>query len=192
MTRATVPPVPPNLRTRFQNWDAKGRQPQQSFKWKKENWRRYLGSYVVLDDLANPIDRAAVTEWFKRIHDPASALDAYIASYLWGYARVGFGPYRAARVIRLNTDPENEKDFKGELRTLARIATEEGGLAAFQHVVDERARSRRFFRQWGPAFATKFISFATMTSPAVDTTTIMDSIVSRWFAEHCREIGPSG
>lgn len=150
----------------------------------------YLGDYGVLDALANPIDRAAVTEWFMRIHDPVYALDAYVASYLWGYARAEFGPYRAARVMRLNTDAENGKDFRGELHTLARIAMEEGGVAALQHVMDERARSRKFFEQWGPAFATKFISYATKASPAVDTTTIMDTIVTGWFAEHCGEIGP--
>lgn len=106
-----VPPVPPDLRTRFQKWDARGRPPQRPFEWKMENWRRYLGDNGVLSALANPIDRPAVTAWFRQIHDPNSALDAYIASYLWGYANTGFGPYRAARVIRLNTDPENGKDF---------------------------------------------------------------------------------
>lgn len=62
-----------------------------------------------LDALPNPIDRGGVLESFKLTQDPGTALDAYIASYLWGYAKTGFGPYRAERVIRLNTDPRTAK-----------------------------------------------------------------------------------
>ena len=40
----------------------------------------------------------------------------------------------------------------------------------------------------GPAFATKFISFATKTSDQVATTLIMDSIVAGWSRDHYKEI----
>jgi hypothetical protein len=66
----------------------------------------------------------------------------------------------------------------------------DGGTAAFQHVVDRRQNNRKFFTQWGPAFATKFISFATKASDHVATTPIMDSIVVGWFRRHCQKIGP--
>lgn len=65
-----------------------------------------------------------------------------------------------------------------------------GGNAAFEHVVDERQSNRQFFAWWGPAFATKFISFATKASDPVATTPIMDSIVAGWFRKHCQEVGP--
>ncbi|MDQ0733489.1 8-oxoguanine DNA glycosylase OGG fold protein [Arthrobacter sp. B1I2] len=185
-----MPAVPENLKARFRKWDAKGRPPQEAFKWKKKNWQNYLGSYSILETLPNPIDRAAVLESFKLVRDTDSALDAYIASYLWGYAKANFGPYRADRVVRLNTDPENGKDFAAELHTLAGIAMNDGGTAAFEHVVSKRKNDRKFFDQWGPAFATKFISFATKASSQVATTPIMDSIVAEWFSEHCKEIGP--
>ncbi len=42
---------------------------------------------------------------------------------------------------------------------------------------------------WVASFVFEFISFATNASPAVDTTPTMDSIIARWFAYHCREIG---
>lgn len=182
--------LPDDLKARFKNWDEMGRTPQTAFSWKKENWRRHLGQRSVLDALPNPIDRGSVVQVFKLVSDPASALDAYLASYVWGYAHAGFGPYRAARVIRQNTDQKNDKDFARELHALARIAMRDGGLAAFEHVVAQRRSNKTFFSQWGPAFATKFISFATKASDAVATTPILDSVVSRWFATECRDFEP--
>ena len=114
-----MPAVPDDLRRRFQKWDAKGQPPQEAFEWGKRNWQKYLGHSSNLEALPNPIDRAGVLETFKLVHDPDSALDAYIASYLWGYAGNGFGPYRAARVIGLNTHLVRGKDFSDELHRLA-------------------------------------------------------------------------
>lgn len=185
-----MPDLPDDLRRRFQQWDANGRPAQDAFDWEKKNWQKYLGDYNVLESLPNPIDRPGVLEKFKLVNDPDSALDAYIASYLWGYAKAGFGPYRAERVIRLNTDLKNGKNFANDLLTLAHTAMTDGGTAAFQHVVDKRQADRKFFAQWGPAFATKFISFATKTSTQVATTPILDSIVVGWVSKHCKEIGP--
>lgn len=130
-----------------------------------------------------------VLEPFRLVSDRESALDAYIASYVWGYAQANFGPYRAERVIRLNT-LENGTNFAADLHELAGIAMTDGGIAAFQHIVGKRQDNRKFFDQWGPAFATKFISFATKASDQVPTTTIMDSIVVGFFRNHCEEIGP--
>ncbi len=161
--------VPDDLRRRFQKWDAKGRPSQEAFEWEKKNWQKYLGNNSILEALPNPIDRAGALETFKLVHDSDSALDAYIASYLWGYAKAGFGPYRAERVIRLNTDPEKGKHFAAELHTLSQISMADGGTAAFEHVVDKRQADRKFFAQWGPSFATKFISFATKASDQVAT-----------------------
>jgi hypothetical protein len=185
-----MPAVPDDLRRRFQKWDTNGQPPQEAFEWEKRNWQKYLGHSSNLEALPNPIDRAGVLETFKLVHDPDSALDAYIASYLWGYAKAGFGPFRAERVIRLNTDPKKGMHFADELHTLSQIAMADGGTAAFEHVVVKRQADRKFFAQWGPAFATKFISFATKASDQVATTPIMDSIVAGWFKNHCQEIGP--
>lgn len=185
-----MPALPDDLRRRFQQWDANGRPPQDAFEWEKKNWQKYLGNYNILESLPNPIGRPGVLEKFKLVNDLDSALDAYIASYLWGYAKAGFGPYRAERVIRLNTDLKNGKNFADDLLTLANTTMTDGGTAGFQHVVNRRQADRKFFAQWGPAFATKFISFATKASTQVPTTPIMDSIVVEWFSKHCKEIGP--
>jgi hypothetical protein len=83
-----------------------------AFEWKKKNWAKYLGAHSVLESLPNPIDREGVLDSFRLIRDPDSALDAYIASYLWGNANAGLGPYRAERVIRRNTDLESGKTWR--------------------------------------------------------------------------------
>lgn len=185
-----MPALPDDLQRRFQKWEADGRPSQVPFEWKKKSWAKYLGDYSVLEALPNPLDREGVLETFKLIGDPNSALDAYIASYVWGYAGTGFGPYRAARVMRANTDREKHRDFAAELYALAQVAATSGGNAAFEHVVHRRQSDRKFFAWWGPAFATKYISFATKASSQVATTPIMDSIVARWFSKHSRDTGP--
>lgn len=177
--------LPFDLRRRFDAWHAGGREPQERFDWKPKTWGKYLGSYEMLGALENPLGRAEVTGWFERIHSPASALDAYLASYVWGYAHAGFGPYRAARVPATNTDPETDRDFGRELYTLATKAMTDGGVEAYDWIAKRRRSDRRFFINWGPAFATKFISFSTLATEAVPTTPIMDDVVRRWFRAHC-------
>ena len=129
--------------------------------WKLKNWHRHLGYRSILDALPNGIDRVAVIDTFSQINDPDSAFNTFIASNLWGYAKAGFWPYRAERVMRLDKDPEQGKNFAAELFTFAKIAMDECGVAAYEHVVSHRRRDRHFFAHLGPAFATKFISHTT-------------------------------
>jgi hypothetical protein len=125
--RESMPAVPDDLRRRSQKWDAKGRSAQEAFEWKMRNWQKYLGDNTVLETLPNPIHRGAVLAMFKLVHDPDTVLDARIASYPWGYAKAGFGPCRAERVMRQNTELENGRHFAVELNALARIAMTYGG-----------------------------------------------------------------
>lgn len=183
----TIVPVPDDLKARFAQWVEDGRLPQESFKWRTASWKRKLPGYSVLDDLANPVGRADVVRWFENIDSPAAALDAYIASYIWGYAHANIGPYRAAEVIIENSTPKSDRDFATDLFELARVAQTEGGVAAYDHVAALRGTTDRFFHKWGPSFGTKFISFATMGAPAaaaVAVTPILDDEVTRWFNRH--------
>ncbi len=169
--------VPPKLRTAFDDWDDSGRKPQSAFEWNKAVWEKRLPDFAdMLRKLPNPIDRSGVTTWFTDIDDEAAAERAYLASYVWGYASANFGPFRAHRAMTANPT------FASDLLEVAKIAQTEGGIAAFQHVVDEKGRNNAFFKFYRPAFATKFIYFATKAAPDVETTPIMDSIVCAWFA----------
>lgn len=177
--------VPQALMDAFVLWDRNGRQPQPAFVWKRAAWERWLPESVdALGQVPNPIDRSSVTPFFVDIRDDESAVDAYLASYIWGFARANFGPYRAARVLASNAS------FPADILELARIAAADGGVAAYQHVVVRNKRDSRFFYHWGPAFATKFIYFSTKASPLVDTTTVLDSYVVRWFSRNVGDAKP--
>lgn len=58
-----------------------------------------------------------------------------------------------------------------------------------EQIVSERRKDRHYFVQWGPAFASKFISYATQASDKVGATMMLDAIVSEWVGTHCKEIG---
>lgn len=175
--------VPPALRTAFEEWDEGARQPQPAFEWDRGAWERWLPEFIdVLQQFPNPIDRAAVTPWFAEIDDEDTAVNAYLASYVWGYAGANFGPYRAQRVITSNAT------FRSDLVEFAKVAQNDGGLAAFEYVVSQKAGSSAFFKFYRPAFATKFIYFATKARPDMPTTPVMDSVICGWFADNVPEV----
>lgn len=148
---------------RWRSTGANGRPPQATFEWDKENRQKCLGGRSVLDALPNPIDRAGVLESFKLVRAVLRARRIRCQLPL-GLRQGRLPPYRAARVIRLNTDPETGKDFAAYFHTLAKTAMSDGGNAAFQHVV-ERRNTTKILRSMGADFATKFISFATGVPP---------------------------
>ncbi|MEH0110513.1 hypothetical protein V6N00_12455 [Tersicoccus sp. MR15.9] len=181
--------VPPDLRERFEAWDAKGRPPQPAFGWDRQRWVRTLPDQPMLATLADPIDRAVVTGYFEDIDTKQDALDAFLATYVWGWANAGYNASRAARILRLNTG--DGRDFAADLLELAGIAQAEGGVAAYRWATVRREADPQFFAQWNAAFGTKFISFATIAANrhgTVPITTIMDKIVKNWFARHAPQI----
>jgi hypothetical protein len=107
------------------------------------SWAREFGSHRdFLDSLPDRVDRAEAARHAYAATTPQEALLAFLAAMIWGYGPVGYGPYRTARVLRENPDAA------GRLAGIARIAREEGGLAAFRHV---EARPLRYL---GVAFGT--------------------------------------
>ncbi|WP_143588090.1 8-oxoguanine DNA glycosylase OGG fold protein [Tersicoccus phoenicis] len=186
--------LPSDLRVRFDEWNAQGRPQQEAFAWRRSKWRealanRGLPERPVLEALPDEVDRKSVVEHFQVIETPDAALDAFMASYVWGYAHANNGPFRAARAVASNT--ENGRDFGSELLQLARIAQTDGGLAAYNWAGAARKQDPSFFRYWGPAFGTKFISFATIAASgqgSVAITPIMDAVVARWFTANAQDV----
>lgn len=95
-----------------------------------------------------------------------------------GVGDAGYGPYRTRTIL------DNSSNFPADLMIFAKIAQTQGGLAAFEHAVQERRSSRGYFRGYGPVFATKFIYFATAAAPEVETCPVMDKVVASWFRKH--------
>lgn len=162
-------------------WRASGSKRQDGITWHRASWERRfrkanLQVEIPLADVAQ-VSRADVTELAAAITDEASALKAFMASMIWGYGTVGYGPFRTSEIIRLNGGPEA---LSQQLLDVAQVARTHGGVAAYEHVGDRRTEQRSFLRHLGPAFGTKFIYFVTRAS-AQPTTPVMDSVMCGWF-----------
>jgi len=126
-----------------------------------------------LDSLPDYIDRAETTRHAREADTPNSAVRAFIATMIWGYGPVGYGPYRTVRVLRENPDAAER------LAAVARIARHEGGLAAFTAIAAQP------LRYLGVAFGTKYLYFCTAASadkPGI--APVLDAVVRRWLAAH--------
>ncbi|WP_461171988.1 hypothetical protein M1D93_13190 [Arthrobacter sp. Z1-9] len=178
-----MPPVPPELRRLFDAWIIEGRPAQRAFPWKTAGWHRWVpGHSDVLAELPNPIGRADVAALCSEIQDEESAARAFLAASVWGFGDAGYGPYRTRAIF------DNNPGFPADLVSFAKISQTQGGLAAFEHVVQERRANRSYFKGYGPAFATKFIYFTTKAVSDVETSPVMDKVVATWFRKHYPEV----
>lgn len=82
---------------------------------------------------------------------------------------------------------ENGKDFAAELHSLARIAMNDGGIAAFEPVVAKRQSDGLFFYQWGRRLRRSSSALGLRQRHHHP-----DSGQHRcgMFRNHCKEIGP--
>jgi len=95
----------------------------------------------------------------------------FLAAMIWGYGKVGYGPYRTAHVL---------SDTAGAAATLAEVAgvaRDEGGPAAFELLADNHLLGL------GVAFATKYLFFCAAAgdgTPAL----VLDRLVRGWLARN--------
>jgi hypothetical protein len=107
----------------------------------------------------------------QQADDGPACREAFVTAMVWGYGRVGYGPYRTARVLCENPAAG------ATLRDIAALVRNEGGPAAFAWLADHR------LRYLGVAFATKYLHFAgdgQGKPPAL----ILDRLVRDWLREH--------
>jgi hypothetical protein len=106
----------------------------------------------------------------QTLNNEADAVRVFVAAMVWGYGRVGYGPFRTARVLAENPSaPEI-------LLEAAVRARRDGGPQAFAWL----ARNRLIWL--GVAFATKYLYYCSGRSagPAL----VLDSLVQGWLREH--------
>lgn len=90
---------------------------------------------------------------------------------VWGYGRIGYGPFRTAQVL------EGNPHASSTLLEVARKTKQDGGPAAFEYL------SRNRLRDLGVAFATKYLFFCSAgsaTTPAL----VLDRLVRDWLADN--------
>lgn len=89
---------------------------------------------------------------------------------IWGYGPAGYGPWRTAEILR-------QYGAEERLSSVVRITRDRDPLAGY-----DALSSRECCRLLGlgPAFGTKFLSFAALNQPAP----VLDALVSRWLFKH--------
>lgn len=119
--------------------------------------------------------------------DDTAVVKAFLASMIWGYGLVGYGPYRTERILTRDSTAEDKEAIE-QLVEIAGIAHSAGGVAAFDYVATQRRSGVPFLKYLGPAFGTKFLYFLTKDS-SVPTTPVFDSVVHGWLQQHAPEAG---
>jgi hypothetical protein len=168
-----VHPVPAALRELLRRWEADGRKEQPGIYWSLAPWQRAFPEHSeYLASLPNPISRAGAIDACREAHTgPEAAVHGFLAAMVWGYGRVGYGPYRTSHVLG---------DTAGAAETLAEVARrarDEGGVAAFAWFKEHHLHGL------GVAFATKYLFFCAAAGDA-DPALVLDRLVRGWLARN--------
>lgn len=141
--------------------------------WSLPRWQAAFPEHAgCLASLPNPIGRDDVIEACRSADQgPVQAICGFLAAMVWGYGRVGYGPYRTAVVLGENDEAG------GRLAELAVRVRRDGGPEAFEWLAANR------LRRLGVAFATKYLFFCG-ASAAGSPAPILDRLVRGWLARH--------
>lgn len=123
----------------------------------------------VIRELPAQMNRTSVREFCDRQPlDDSGALGIFVASQIWGYGQVGYGPFRLGEALAAPT-------LAPTLSASRRLLREGRPVDAFRELCV------RHELPWvGTAFGTKFLHFADPTGNAL----ILDSVVAGWLAQH--------
>jgi hypothetical protein len=157
----------------FGTGETAGRPAQKGSIWSLRPWPLALpehGEYLA--SLPNPISRADAIEACHGAHlEPEAAVRGFLAAMIWGYGRVGYGPYRTSRVLRETAGAADS------LAKAASVARDDGGPAAFEWLANNHLLGL------GVAFATKYLFFCAAAGdgpPAL----VLDRLVRGWLARN--------
>jgi hypothetical protein len=164
----TTHPVPARL------WEisASRRGAQQpGVNWNQRAWQTSLpGHSELFARLPNPISRASVAIEASVLTAESDAARVFVAAMVWGYGRVGYGPFRTARVLAENLDAPSK------LLEAANRVRGEGGPQAFAWLAKNRLN-------WlGVAFATKYLFYC--SGPGATPALVLDRLVQGWLRQH--------
>ena len=143
---------------------------QPSVEFSPDRWVERAPDHAdVFAELPGLLDRASVRGFCdQQSYDDVGGVGVFIASQVWGYGRVGYGPFRLGEAL---ADPR-----------LAAVLSSTRALL-------RNGRTTDAFRElcvthelpWvGTAFGTKFMHFADPTGSAL----ILDSVVACWLRQH--------
>ena len=167
---------PDDLRRLHRDWVGEGSNPQEGMKWSRDRWTSAFPEHRdVFHGLRDCLDRDAVRTVARTAVDgQQQAQQAFVVSFVWGFGTVGYGPFRARRI--LTTTPH----ALDSLHQVAVMLATEGPVAAY-----DRLSGDCRLRFLGPAFGTKYLAFCQPAGQPVSAL-IHDALVSSWLAAHGR------
>lgn len=130
-----------------------------------------------IENQPNPIRREDVFSVFQQARGKSQTLtEAFLLSMIWGFGQSPYGPYRTS--VMLESGGEDFEDMLGEVVKLLNRNNRD------DDAVEEAYRKLLKLEQCGPAFATKFMYFA---SPETGRIPIFDKRVVGWLTSDGRE-----
>ena len=173
-TGGLVPP-PAALRKLVDDWKNRGWPAQKAMPWPRDRWEAAFPAYkTFLHALPTEIDRTTLrTVCAGAGGGERAAQEALLATLVWGFGWVGYGPHRADAMLLA---PDSAK----RMRAVAKIAANDGAMAAYRSL----GRENRI-KGLGPAFGTKFIAFC-QPEGVLPTALIHDELVTAWLEANGR------
>jgi hypothetical protein len=153
-------------------WRASGSPEQEAFDWSKSraNWMRYLPKQA--DFIASLPDRLSRKDVRVICDDEEiEVTHKFLSTMIWGYGDIGYGSYRVNKMFRTES-------FEEVINQTYVLASTGQVKVAYEYLSKNRVH------QLGPAFGTKWLSFA---SPKDQPAPIYDSFISLWVAEFAQE-----
>jgi len=138
--------------------------------WSEKHW-----AGVVKSDWNIPrrITREFLCEGFQNFESNIDALTLFVASMIWGYGNVGYGPHRVALMLKSAEKREGSiSQFVKDLK--------EASLENKSGAYDFLAKRANRLDWLGPSFASKLAYFST---PNHDSP-ILDSVVAEWISKY--------
>ena len=154
---------------------------QEPIPWNRKRWEAPDSRYpkvashkTFIKDLPDQIGREDVRGYgAKASESPTRAVEAFIASMVWGFGGTGYGVYRTNRILTVN--PEAPK----RLHRVAEILKTDGPVEGYRAM----ANSDQSRLKWlGPAFGTKYLYFC---SPEDNPALVLDALMAAWLNKHC-------
>src|SRR5690625_658856 len=202
----TIPPVPECLHQRVAELGADPA-PQLQMVWNPSKWIKWLGylPHVTqyLEDLAErttqkygepAVSRTDVLNEVK----PQVAADnvhlAFIAVMIWGYGTTGYGAHRTNEILQQSADDQSGQLSEHAIQSLKSAAAyaANGTEGTYSFYILHNSPTK--LKGLGPAFFTKWLSFASMHNVPDEASAlpVLDDVVAEWIKSHTATPNGSG
>jgi hypothetical protein len=154
-------------------WEDAGRPKQKGVAWSRSAWRRALPARAALfAQLPDLIGKDTVAGYFTPKSVEAAVTDAFVVAMVWGHGSTGYGAWRTNQILTNNADPARQ--LLDACQTAWKSPIDAYTSMGYKH--------RNRLIGLGPAFGTKFISYAA-ASNNLDAP-ILDALTASWVAQY--------